>query len=119
MRISDWSSDVCSSDLRAGRACGQKPRQRGPVGPGSTRERCSEQSALYRAGRRLTCGTAPDIRCGRESPVRAFRQGLLWVEKIGRASSRERVCHVSISVVALSLKKNKSYNSDDISITHK
>src|SRR3546814_18152954 len=32
------------------------------------------------AGRRLTCGTAPDIRCGRESPVRAFRQGLLWVE---------------------------------------
>src|SRR3546814_12316974 len=33
MRISDWSSDVCSSDLRREKAAEKKRRQRGGVQP--------------------------------------------------------------------------------------
>src|SRR3546814_11245065 len=86
MRISYWSSDVCSSDLTAARL---RP-----------------STATMRATRRRSRETgARDDR--RRSP--AYDQdrpscGL----KIGRASCRERVCqYVSISVVAVSLNKKQ------------
>src|SRR3546814_11479557 len=90
MRISDWSSDVCSSDLadraRQGRelypAAGQgrsdAVRHRGDPGrwPGHLRRRCGDA---------------------------------VLDSEIGRASCRERVCqYVEISVVAGSLKKKQS-----------
>src|SRR3546814_16466499 len=94
MRISDWSSDVCSSDLAfaverpvaigtqvvAGEVAGDlaQPRQE--------------------AGRVLQ---ALEVLPGGE-------EGIL---EIGRASCRERVCqYVSISVVAVSLKKKNKAN---------
>src|SRR3546814_12918990 len=103
MRISDWSSDVCSSDLARG-------------GAGRLR-----QGAAH-----LTLGWLPALAHG---PVQAQRsgtceheieeheavehRGLAHVEgKIGRASCRERVCqYVLISVVAGSLQKKQKRNS--------
>src|SRR3546814_16574018 len=81
MRISDWSSDVCSSDLRLPR-----PRR----GRGRLRER--EALSQRPAARALP---------------RAARGG----REIGRASCRERVWqYVLISVVCVTLKKTTEYN---------
>src|SRR3546814_6639888 len=62
MRISDWSSDVCSSDLRGG---GTDPAAARKPAPGAARRR--RQRRVKR------------------QPLKAFC-------KIGRASCRERVC---------------------------
>src|SRR3546814_8825675 len=76
MRISDWSSDVCSSDL---------PRQ--PYMARITVDDCLKQipnrfemslAATYRA-RQLTNGAQPMLEANRD-------------KQIGRASCRERVC---------------------------
>src|SRR3546814_15846627 len=72
-RISDWSSDVCSSDLDR---------------------------------------IAADIGLPRHSRAHALS---LRSVKIGRVSCRERVCqYVSISVVAVSLKKKKHLKVSNI-----
>src|SRR3546814_15626469 len=100
MRISDWSSDVCSSDLSAS-----------PAGDPLRRE-CRfhadqpDRVLCKRAGRQQQ-------RAGEDRR----RTGCLCEEEshceIGRASCRERVCqYVSISVVAVSLKKKEQYNSE-------
>src|SRR3546814_19284589 len=81
MRISDWSSDVCSSDLNGG---------------GVARVvKTPNIDALAREGVNFTTAYAANATC---SPSRAAM-------KIGRASCRERVGqYVSISVVAVSFK---------------
>src|SRR3546814_7542363 len=98
MRISDWSSDVCSSDLGAGARAGQAlPRQRRGArsaadGAAMAAASAGEPAAGHRRRRRLE-------RRGQGRPGGLRRQ-------IGRASCRERVCqYVSISVVAVSLQK--------------
>src|SRR3546814_14367302 len=93
MRISDWSSDVCSSDL-----CKVLSKTSRPVLliflPSSDQCRLLAQSMPQSGGRQLI---AVNPRC------------LTSVNKIGRASCRERVCqYVEISVVAVTLKKKKS-----------
>src|SRR3546814_19466391 len=103
MRISDWSSDVCSSDLLEGdddtravilvewRRLGEAPR---PF-------RVLDRAHL-----------APEAHGVR--PRRALRRVARLVE-IGRASCRERVCqYVLISVVSVSFTKQTislSYNT--------
>src|SRR3546814_17537457 len=89
MRISDWSSDVCSSDLRRGQVHRLQAVLVGlPV-----------RRARILAGR------------GRDEEMHALRGPDLQREpgrEIGSASCRERECqYVSISVVAVSLKKKK------------
>src|SRR3546814_11392253 len=103
MRISDWSSDVCSSDL-IGRAAACRIPDR------------SHRSRLRPARRPCprTLRPFPAPRCGlRPDPWRrgAPRRPLGLPSEIGRASCRERVCqYVEISVVAVSLtKKTKKY----------
>src|SRR3546814_19918732 len=113
MRISDWSSDVCSSDLVL--------HKRVALLRVST-----EDTPRVPLSEQLKVETLPngfakiEIRHGFMQPVdvpetlercRTFGQ-------IGRASCRERVCQsVSISVVAVSLKKkNKSSNIDIINL---
>src|SRR3546814_2101168 len=72
MRISDWSSDVCSSDLEAM----QGPRQ--PPLPGPERSGCAGRRTFHRRGPRMVNGMLT---------MRAVSE---W--KIGRAACRERVC---------------------------
>src|SRR3546814_16877913 len=93
MRISDWSSDVCSSDLitleanpssvEAGRFADFRAAGVNRVSLGV---QALDDDALRFLGRRHDLAAA--------------------LTEIGRASCRERVCQsVSISVVAVSLKK--------------
>src|SRR3546814_14004924 len=108
MRISDWSSDVCSSDLRSDGE-GDRPRSgwwKGPYASVSRLRRLPSPHSLREQGGAFM--------------IRAFRAELLSIGQdprdaldavryeIGRAACRERGCqYVSISVVAGSLKKKK------------
>src|SRR3546814_17376745 len=98
MRISDWSSDVCSSDLRD-QTDQDRPQNSKPVSFGEGPQA------------RLEMHSRPPItripRRPRSRPARRRRR------PIGRASCRERVCqYVSISVVDVSLKnKDTTKNS--------
>src|SRR3546814_10106350 len=86
MRISDWSSDVCSSDLR-----------RAHLGGGGTdlieRRMLAADQPVIRGGH-----ISHGARCGVDLPGDSPNLGdqrLQFVEKtveIGRASCRERVC---------------------------
>src|SRR3546814_21119987 len=97
MRISDWSSDVCSSDLRSQLVPGSGTAtiNRYSVGVGVTSfelDFWGRVKNLSEAARSQYLAT--------EAAERAFRL------EIGRASCGERVCQfVSIQVVAGSLKQ--------------
>src|SRR3546814_17492915 len=105
MRISDWSSDVCSSDLAGDHAADD--------GGAGARSAGNHGHALRHA---YTQGLLPaDLfqRIGRGALVRsgvvrrAGRIARRVVER-GRASGRERVCqYVYISGVAVYLNKKK------------
>src|SRR3546814_20599380 len=91
MRISDWSSDVCSSDLEDG--------DLRPFGQWRRAERFRNRR-LYRFGvrGRLRRVGGGKLISGRGAALR---------QQIGRASWRERVCqYVSITVAAVPLNKN-------------
>src|SRR3546814_5808436 len=83
MRISDWSSDVCSSDL-------------GPDRHGVQREPEPAGHRRHRRGRQLmTTATAPHQAFGTPSVDRKGNVVVKWItttDQIGRASCRERVC---------------------------
>src|SRR3546814_12424571 len=109
MRISDWSSDVCSSDLRRLRdPCppGGEPAARRPGRQGGSPERVN----LFQRSHRITPTVAASMTatCSRQSPSGdppAATDGF----EIGRAAGRERVGqYVSISVVAGSFKKKNN-----------
>src|SRR3546814_13261959 len=93
MRISDWSSDVCSSDLI---------RARTHVlvfGGGKIQHAVDADFRLSAKGRIEVNFVAAELQ-GIGQPLQ---------REIGRASCRERVCqYVSISVVAVSLKQRKT-----------
>src|SRR3546814_2920740 len=84
MRISDWSSDVCSSDLRASRPGARKDREDSSIEEGELSEgdtgRAEEQ--------------ADDSPIGelKDFLVLQVKRSFLEQNKIGRASCRERVC---------------------------
>src|SRR3546814_12550021 len=87
MRISDWSSDVCSSDLaRRGARCRSPPRGRAAAArepalrPGTGARRCRlRQGRWWRFGKGLAC-------------ARPREDAAIIGEQIGRASCRERGC---------------------------
>src|SRR3546814_13201669 len=105
MRISDWSSDVCSSDLISDRFaagdCAVKPYRPSPIlGQRADRRR----ELLYPLVRRAACEARLPVGLidalimqesrynpSALSPKGAFGLGQLM--QIGRASCRERVCH--------------------------
>src|SRR3546814_3076185 len=83
MRISDWSSDVCSSDLPAAAATGPAPIAKTVIGHG-----------LRRPPVRTPACSAPDglRRCtGLDGGKPAGRRGS-GSDQIGRASCRASVC---------------------------
>src|SRR3546814_12290478 len=108
MRISDWSSDVCSSDLRAS----SRQAIAAPIGPQVMPYRAwvRQPSGPLRPltlGSRLASGTRTLSKNSAE--VTDARRLILCLiscalKQIGRASCRERVCqYVSISVVDVAL----------------
>src|SRR3546814_11934669 len=112
MRISDWSSDVCSSDLvRAGlEGYGDRRRTIGVAG------RRHIKQALYAI--QLLLDYLSDILLQR----RSFRPGICRPdrEEIGRASFRESVCqYVYSSVVAVSFKKKNLSTTHTQTLRHK
>src|SRR3546814_17954609 len=102
MRISDWSSDVCSSDLAAGRhriASGDLEH----VGLGQPAP--DEVVHLARLGQVHDVVPATAV-LGRLARDPGVVDPLRGDEEIVRESCRERVCQsVSISVVGVSFKK--------------
>src|SRR3546814_13430635 len=91
MRISDWSSDVCSSDLEA---------QRGGD--------CFRQQLRGQGAREFH---EPHAVVVLRQPSRRDLEGeARLADELGRASCRERVCqYVSLSVVAVSLTKKYTH----------
>src|SRR3546814_7911988 len=89
MRISDWSSDVCSSDLKDRSRAGCAPttaRSCTPVGAHPVGDGMAVMllfCTLHSYSRQHTFGRQPAI--GEKQLRTAFQQ-------IGRASCRERVC---------------------------
>src|SRR3546814_4463832 len=82
MRISDWSSDVCSSDLLD---ASEVVVVGDPV-PTTRPVTFTRESPRYG-------GPVAGLLTGRDALVRTPRTlGVLAVDKIGRASCRERVC---------------------------
>src|SRR3546814_5168684 len=84
MRISDWSSDVCSSDLNAAHMAQSGHRLNPP------------EKSCRSALRDRLCRT-PETRAGAAGniPRSAAANSARWpahIQKIGRASWRERVC---------------------------
>src|SRR3546814_16781735 len=103
MRISDWSSDVCSSDLAPVRAKQAAQGHIGQIrlaynGPGGS-------YAVVHLARRLRA-EHPSIQLDLVGPMYSG-------EEIGRASCRERGCqYVEISVVDVTLKKKNTHQSE-------
>src|SRR3546814_12930756 len=110
MRISDWSSDVCSSDLVYKAASAHIfPVREIPGDPEGFGMVAVEAAAHGVPTIAFATGGIVDAVAEGESG-RLIRPGdygaFAGVVKIGRASCRERVCQYgSISVVAVSLKK--------------
>src|SRR3546814_11979393 len=99
MRISDWSSDVCSSDLPAKRP-DAAAEQRADIGGHEARKIEGVRDTLVL--RHLADVVAV---------IERRHTRMVKIEQIGRASRRERVCKDAlISGVARSLKKHHSKN---------
>src|SRR3546814_11937593 len=100
MRISDWSSDVCSSDLAGGAGGGggrrlspQMGRAADPVGRAETRrrdERGGDRRLPQRQGRQMVASRRGGVR--RRTAAHRYGQDFEAPDQIGRASCRERVC---------------------------
>src|SRR3546814_11168964 len=119
MRISDWSSDVCSSDLEHHQV-GEAPERQRAMDPvrvagGSDRsDRHPLEVGLHRRGPAgAVVALVGLVVAGATGP--GVVGDLVVVDggdervEIGRASCRERVCkYVSISVAAGPLKKHKT-----------
>src|SRR3546814_15029825 len=105
MRISDWSSDVCSSDL-FGTGGIIVNYGTSPEGMGDNYMSVDEPSMDPNANNAL-----PDRVVPNETPQPVASQQAsdkAIVTQIGRESCRERVCQsVEFSVVAVTLKKTK------------
>src|SRR3546814_18610161 len=117
MRISDWSSDVCSSDLAAGDqhvgAGGDRPRRGLCIdaaidlqidgAPAGVDLAAQGGDLVQHAGHEALDAEAR-IHAHAEDEVDIVKH-----RKIGRASWRERVCqYVCISVITVYLKKKNS-----------
>src|SRR3546814_17642200 len=108
MRISDWSSDVCSSDLRDKRFFAQIQAAISVDAIFKALENWMKTEdnlgCLFLRAYAETGGDTPKIADAVSAHKAAFWRKIR--EEIGRAACRERVCQYgSISVVAGKLKK--------------
>src|SRR3546814_18302944 len=101
MRISDWSSDVCSSDLAAADNLEDRYRQQ------SDAARAAAQKAVQAA--KDKAARDAEKRLAKVDSDLAGKMAAAEADEIGRASCRERVCqYVLIAVGAESLKKKQT-----------
>src|SRR3546814_19856937 len=116
MRISDWSSDVCSSDLLAGQQISTVDNSR-TFAPNIACQKTAtmlevvvQPSGTGDLGRvSIARDTDLDGTVDATSNLPVPVSGICANGEIGRASCRERVCqYVSISGVAVSLKNTKN-----------
>src|SRR3546814_17672549 len=105
MRISDWSSDVCSSDLVA-------KKVEAVAGALSERAQQTGRDAVTVAG--ATAQTLAGLQdLGDRGHALAATMTKIVDDEIGRASCRESVCqYVLISVVAVSLKQKTKHQTN-------
>src|SRR3546814_14789222 len=110
MRISDWSSDVCSSDLTAYvcSECGAEHNkwqgQCAECGAWNTLSEIVLEPAAGAPAASRRSGWAGKLEAPRITALKDVRSS-----EIGRASRRERVCQsVSLTTVAGSLKTKKT-----------
>src|SRR3546814_18852303 len=108
MRISDWSSDVCSSDLPIGN---RSIVMREAIDFDRQTNRGAVEIEHIRSRRMLAAKFEPSRALSQLAPKCRFGQAHFAAQlQIGRASCRARVCHyVLISVVAVQLKTNNNY----------
>src|SRR3546814_13907041 len=114
MRISDWSSDVCSSDLRLTQRHRQPARRRDHAGVAIGEREPFFGVADHRAD--IDLARRPAQPHPAETAADAGDMALphpIVLDQIGRAASRARVFqYVLISVVPVSLYKNKTNQKD-------
>src|SRR3546814_10923986 len=126
MRISDWSSDVCSSDLNALQQCGyvEIGVELGPM-------QAQPGSANLNVGQRIggSVGQAfgePRRKCQLDTRIQRHHYARAAAivarrDEIGRASCRERVCQymeISGDDVCLKKKKKQKRETDNIKQKH-
>src|SRR3546814_13355125 len=103
MRISDWSSDVCSSDLHCSTVfivCSKASEEQLKDINGKMMARKKKIAEMQQA--MMQQAEAQQV------AARQQQQAMLQQAQIGRASCRERVCqYVEISVVGGELKKKQ------------
>src|SRR3546814_15896254 len=97
MRISDWSSDVCSSDLPVLRLGLLLAQRLGPVVEGGERLVEPLQAAAVEPQRRVAevgeeGAVVADHQQGAAEALQLALQPVDGGQEIGRASCRERVC---------------------------
>src|SRR3546814_15612642 len=113
MRISDWSSDVCSSDLLTAAPVFAQESPTGPTPPATVettpRETIEGQLSQDRTVIAVPAFATPSVTT--VAGLRTDSLGRQIGQEIGRPSGRERGWqYVSISVVAVSLKKKHPTN---------
>src|SRR3546814_8043245 len=102
MRISDWSSDVCSSDLRTDtRSNDHRPRRRGDrTGP-----RDSQEDQRRRLAVRRTFGAIHSTRSGMALRKLACQTAAIRSEE--HTSELQSLMRISYAVFCLKQKKDK------------
>src|SRR3546814_16532614 len=106
MRVSDWSSDVCSSDLRSGNRISESSRSSLSVS-----QAVEALSAATRNDAPAVVASLLD-RLDADGRYALLKLALGGMRVLGRASCRERVCqYVYISVVALALNQKTIPNN--------
>src|SRR3546814_14263304 len=93
MRISDWSSDVCSSDLLVGPSCRGRasPCAMCGAGPCGPRQGAFTLAATRRARQCLALGTGMGSNISDSGGHSGYPCPGMGGTEIGRASCRERV----------------------------
>src|SRR3546814_20016143 len=107
MRISDWSSDVCSSDLQRG--CAERGAHHSCDRVRHSRWSCILVGQWWRTylGHRPPSAEHVDHRLGLR---RRERSSTFWAGELGRASCRLCVCHyVYISLFAVPFNNTHSF----------
>src|SRR3546814_12083093 len=97
MRISDWSSDVCSSDLGSSLRMNAAHEIDEPLDRLPLRLLCQPEALQRLAIGAIGIGKFDDLRCPHRPNNQCIRridgaEALPCTRKIGRPSCRERVC---------------------------